>query len=304
MKAAKAALSQAKELRTLRREVKRLRKVWKADKSNADAKRALKEAKQKLASAKASSAAAEETPAQETKKQATPAPTKEESSPSVAGKKRPRPGTAAGIAASSSQEPAGVKAKRAKGAKGASDTKGSDTKQDAAEDKRPRKIFVSNLNFRVSEEAIRALFSPCGDITEVTWLEDKNGAFQGCAFVTFADESGADRAIRRGGQRHMGRDVRVEASRDTTRPKDAIAPDATSCFIGNLPFDTTADAVHKFAGGADAGVMRVHLLKDKQTGSLRGCGFVDFKSNADLANFVARNGETFAGRKVRLRPKS
>eukprot|EP00465_Bigelowiella_longifila_P011429 CAMPEP_0185267550 /NCGR_PEP_ID=MMETSP1359-20130426/34700_1 /TAXON_ID=552665 /ORGANISM="Bigelowiella longifila, Strain CCMP242" /LENGTH=213 /DNA_ID=CAMNT_0027857953 /DNA_START=66 /DNA_END=704 /DNA_ORIENTATION=+ len=103
-----------------------------------------------------------------------------------------------------------------------------------------RKVFVSNLSFKVDEAAVRKLFSECGNVTEVTWLEEeKKGSkvFMGCAYVTFSTLEGASKAVQRGEVHHMKRDVRVEYSRDRTKMMSEVVEGATSCFVGNLPFD-------------------------------------------------------------------
>mmetsp|Transcript_22336 Transcript_22336/g.35880 ORF Transcript_22336/g.35880 Transcript_22336/m.35880 type:complete len:368 (-) Transcript_22336:232-1335(-) len=170
-----------------------------------------------------------------------------------------------------------------------------------------RKVFVSNLNFKVDEAAIKKLFSECGKVTEVTWLEEeKKGSkvFMGCAYVTFTTLAGARKAVQRGEVHHMKRDVRVEYSRDRTKMMSEVVEGATSCFVGNLPFELDEKDLEAWAGGSAAGVKKIFLLKDRKTKKQKGCGFVEFHNTENLRKFVLKNGSFFKGRKIRLRPKN
>jgi len=182
----------------------------------------------------------------------------------------------------------------------------SENKQTSQENSK-LKVFVSNLNFKIDENGIRKMFDKCGKITEVTWLEDKEEdgfkKFQGCAYVTFSDQEGARRATERKEFRHMGRDVRVEYSRDKTAPMSTVQEGAVSCFVGNIPFDTKAENLKDWTGGREAGVKKVYIPKDKKTGNKKGYAFVEFESTEKLRSFLTKNGNNFLGRRVRLRPK-
>lgn len=57
-------------------------------------------------------------------------------------------------------------------------------------------IFVGNLDFKVTEDAIRALFEPHGTVDRVTLMKDRaTGRSRGFAFVEMSDTGEADRAI-------------------------------------------------------------------------------------------------------------
>lgn len=57
-------------------------------------------------------------------------------------------------------------------------------------------IFVGNLDFRITEDAIRALFEPHGTVDRVTLMRDRaTGRSRGFAFVEMSDTGEADKAI-------------------------------------------------------------------------------------------------------------
>ncbi|MFA5792428.1 MAG: RNA-binding protein [Candidatus Gracilibacteria bacterium] len=60
------------------------------------------------------------------------------------------------------------------------------------------KLFVGNLPYTTTEEQLRELFSPCGDITSLMVMKDKfTGRAKGFAFVEMATMEGAEAAIQK-----------------------------------------------------------------------------------------------------------
>ncbi|MEM9417463.1 MAG: RNA-binding protein [Planctomycetota bacterium] len=57
------------------------------------------------------------------------------------------------------------------------------------------KFYVGNLNFRVTEDALRALFEPYGPINDLIILTDREtGRSRGFGFITLADDEKAKQA--------------------------------------------------------------------------------------------------------------
>ncbi len=58
------------------------------------------------------------------------------------------------------------------------------------------KIYVGNLNFRVTDDNLRELFSQYGEIVSATVLMDRmSGRSKGFGFVEIADDAAANAAI-------------------------------------------------------------------------------------------------------------
>jgi RNA recognition motif-containing protein len=59
-----------------------------------------------------------------------------------------------------------------------------------------KNIFVGNLDFGATEDAVRALFEPFGAVERVSIMTDRDtGRSRGFAFVEMTNEEEADRAI-------------------------------------------------------------------------------------------------------------
>lgn len=60
----------------------------------------------------------------------------------------------------------------------------------------PKKLYVGNLPFSTSEEEIKSMFAPYGEIVDVKLITDRySGRSKGFAFVEFATEDQARAAV-------------------------------------------------------------------------------------------------------------
>ncbi len=70
-------------------------------------------------------------------------------------------------------------------------------------------------------------------------------------------------------------------------------------YVGNLPFSTNEDEIRDlFAAYGE--VQSVSLITDRETGRLRGFGFVEMDANGATAAMEALNGKDFNGRALRV----
>lgn len=70
-------------------------------------------------------------------------------------------------------------------------------------------------------------------------------------------------------------------------------------YVGNLPFSTDEDAIRDlFAPYGD--VQSVNLIVDRETGRLRGFGFVEMDEEGANSAMEALNGKAFGGRDLRI----
>lgn len=88
-----------------------------------------------------------------------------------------------------------------------------------------KKIFVGNLPFSMTQDAIQDLFSEFGEITEVSLITDRmTGRSKGFAFVVFAEEAAAQAAIdKMSGAKVEERDLVVNIARPRA-PRDDRFP--------------------------------------------------------------------------------
>lgn len=75
------------------------------------------------------------------------------------------------------------------------------------------------------------------------------------------------------------------------------APPYTA-FVGNLAFETDEDALKAFF--ADSKPISVRMIKDPQTGSSKGYGYVEFETQNGLKSALASTGQQIGGRNIRI----
>lgn len=75
---------------------------------------------------------------------------------------------------------------------------------------------------------------------------------------------------------------------------------STNIYVGNLPFSATEEEVRELFGGYGT-VDTVNLITDRETGRLRGFGFVEMSSGAAEA-MEALNQSEMGGRRLTVNP--
>jgi len=77
------------------------------------------------------------------------------------------------------------------------------------------KIYVGNLPFQTTSEDLEATFSAYGNIAECKLITDREtGRSKGFAFITFAEASGAEAALKLDGTDLGGRQIRVNLAKE------------------------------------------------------------------------------------------
>ena len=77
------------------------------------------------------------------------------------------------------------------------------------------KLYVGNFPFTVEENQLRELFAPFGEIEELAMIKDRDtGRPKGFAFITFASQQSAEKALELDGNDLGGRPLKVNMAQD------------------------------------------------------------------------------------------
>jgi len=74
---------------------------------------------------------------------------------------------------------------------------------------------------------------------------------------------------------------------------------AKKLYVGNLPFSASEDDVRDYFAPYGE-VISVALITDRETGRLRGFGFVEMNDEGALAAVEALDGQSFQGRNLKI----
>ena len=164
------------------------------------------------------------------------------------------------------------------------------------------RLFVGGLPREIGTEELRDLFKAHGDMTDCVVLTDDAGVNRGFGFVTYAEKSMADAAIKAlDGHRINGRRIGVRDADDDKKKgrKERKEPEGLKLYIGNLPFSATQDHLRTLVA-AHATVNEV-ILATGPSGKAKGFGFV-FIAEKDKGESVvaALNNTELEGRKIKV----
>ncbi|KPI90259.1 putative RNA binding protein [Leptomonas seymouri] len=189
------------------------------------------------------------------------------------------------------------------------------------EEEDARTVFVGNLPNTIHKRDVEKIFKSCGSISSVRIrcqaLEEldekhqnlgravrvlrgevkKDDKYSATAYVLFDSAESIAPALDKNGLVFLNRHLVV-----TTMDTESRAyPPETSVFLGNVAYDTTEEDVWNFFqqhGVPD--VKRVRLVRDRETGSCKGFGYVEFMHSSSVAPAVATRGNKLNGRDLRI----
>ena len=97
------------------------------------------------------------------------------------------------------------------------------------------KLYVGNFPYSVDESQLRDLFSQYGDITDLALIMDREtGRPKGFAFVTFATQAAAEKALELNGRDLGGRALKVNVAMERERHRRERRPHGTRRHRGFL----------------------------------------------------------------------
>ncbi|XP_029684175.1 nucleolin isoform X5 [Takifugu rubripes] len=137
-------------------------------------------------------------------------------------------------------------------------------------------LIVNNLAFSATEDVLQSTFEKATSIR----IPQRDGRPKGFAFVEFETVNDATDALENFNNTDIeGRSIRLEYSQNSGRGDGGRgnAGPTKTLFVKGLSEDTTDHSLKEAFDGAVA----ARIVTDKDTGSSKGFGFVDFDNEAD-----------------------
>ncbi|XP_006810667.1 nucleolin-like, partial [Neolamprologus brichardi] len=154
-------------------------------------------------------------------------------------------------------------------------------------------LVVNNLSFNATEEVLQSTFEKAVSIR----IPQRDGRPKGFAFLEFESTDDAKDALENFNNTEIeGRSIRLEYSQSRDWNRGNSGPTKT-LFVKGLSEDTTEETLKDAFEGAVA----ARIVTDRDTGSSKGFGFVDFSNEDDCkaAKEAMEDGE-IDGSKVTL----
>jgi len=152
-------------------------------------------------------------------------------------------------------------------------------------DEQERKLFVGGLNkTSTDEEQLKQHFENYGEIIDCNIMRDQEKRSRGFGFILFEDATSVDKIIaaKKDGTEFSIDDHRIEIKRalpKVPRGNDAVRHNIDrlyrKIFVGGLPSTANEDDLRNYFERYGR-VNEIELLRDRDTGRLRGFAFVTF----------------------------
>lgn len=145
------------------------------------------------------------------------------------------------------------------------------------------RLFVGCVPPHFSEADLRPLFDQCGDVKDVIVLKDKiTGQPKSCAFVSYATQAEAERAIEMLDRKHQlpgaSSMMEVRFARSHQYIQAGCGPvDNRQLFFSRVPLQASAEDVREVFGRYGK-VDDVSIFTDRKSALSRGCGIITMAS--------------------------
>lgn len=184
-----------------------------------------------------------------------------------------------------------------------------------ADDNSSLTCFIGNLSWDVSEEQLKEQFEEWlgqDSVESVRIITDRmTGKKKGFGYVEFTSSEYSTKALTFTGNEIDGREIRIDLSTprapkelDNRRAEAPTSSATDTLFVANLSFQSTEDELRDTLNslfGEHGSVKNVRLPSDRDTGKLKGFGYIQFDTAVESkAALDALNGQEFQGRNLRI----
>ena len=169
-------------------------------------------------------------------------------------------------------------------------------------------IFINGIPYETTEDELRELFSPYGDIEIIKLPKyQDSGRNIGYCHIYYSTPESASKALELDnytiGKRYINvclanKNYEELNKSEKINPND-VPIDCNTAFIRNLPYETTEKEVgDKFRSCGK--IKAIRFVYNSQNKKFKGFCYIDFKEHNSLLKALELNGKDFQGRKLQV----
>lgn len=152
-----------------------------------------------------------------------------------------------------------------------------------------RKMFIGGINFKTTDESLKAFYEQWGDITDVVVIKDKySGRSKGFGYVTYKTSEMVDEAMNNRPHKIDGREVQPKRAVPREETNQASHMAIKKIFIGGLKDKPINEDDIKNYFSQFGTITDCVLMKDKATGNPRGFAFVEFDDHDPVDKMMVK----------------
>jgi len=165
-----------------------------------------------------------------------------------------------------------------------------------------RKLFIGGLDYKTSEETLRAHFEKWGDIVDCVVMRDpQTKRSRGFGFITYTNSKMVDEAQQARPHKVDGREVepkRAVPREDSGKPESQAT--VKKIFLGGLKEDVEENDLREYFKEFGS-ITNVNIVTEKDTGKKRGFAFVEFDDYDPVDKIVLKKLHTIKGKSTEVK---
>ena len=172
----------------------------------------------------------------------------------------------------------------------------------SSQDNDKKTVFLSNLDFAITEEVIREAMEKSGEVKEVRLIKNSAGKSKGFAYVEFSADDEAKSALQRDHEKLNGRPMYVsvcDSGKKGHQFQYGQGLEKNKLFVRYLPKSMKQGEVERIF--ATHGNIKALRLIEYRNGQSKGIAFVEYASEAEAAKaIIATDGMELDGRAIEV----